>query len=208
MHDEEVAGEAHLADRVEFKLHALLLLVRQLGARPATLRALPHEVVEVVGLELDALLRGVLECVVLRVLLATELGGDGELRHDGLRVELIRLHLLRDLQRVREELGVFGEERGHLVRRLEPLLSRVDEAVLLGELLLRGEAEQHVMRVVVGRVEEMDVVRGDDLDVEFLPQFEHALHDGGLARVEATVVSSIAEPGMFVFVELWSITSR
>ena len=130
----------------------------------------------------------VLERVVLRILLAAELGGDGELRHDGLRVELVRLHLLRDLQRVCEELGVFGEERGHLVRRLEPLLSRVDEAVFLGELLLRGEAEQHVVRIVVGRVEEVDVVRGDDLDVELLPQFEHALHDGGLARVETAVV--------------------
>ena len=144
--------------------------------------------VEVVGLELDALLRGVLERVVLRILLAAEFGGDGELRHDGLRVELVRLHLLRDLQRVREELGVFGEERGHLVRRLEPLLSRVDEAVFLRQLFLRGETEQHVVRVVIGRVEEVDVVRGDDLDVELLPQFEHALHDGGLARVEAAVV--------------------
>ena len=44
------------------------------------------------------------------------------------------------------------------------------------------------MRIVVGRVEEVDVVRGHDLDVELLPQFEHALHDGGLSRVEAAVV--------------------
>ena len=84
VHDEEVAGEAHLADGIQLKLDALFFLVRQLVARPATLRALPHEVVEVVGLELDTFLRGVLERVVLRILLAAELGGDGELRHDGL----------------------------------------------------------------------------------------------------------------------------
>ena len=34
----------------------------------------------------------------------------------------------------------------------------------------------------------VDVVRGHDLDVELLPQLEHALHDGGLARVETAVV--------------------
>ena len=44
------------------------------------------------------------------------------------------------------------------------------------------------MRVVVRRVEEVDVVRGDHLDVELLPEVEHPLHDRHLARVETAVV--------------------
>ena len=169
VHDEEVAGKSHLADRVQLELDALPLLVRQLLARPASLRALPYEVVQVVGLELDALLRGILERVVLRVRLAAELRRNGELRHDGLGVELVFLHLLGDGERVREELGMLGEDRRHLVGRLEPLLARVDEARAVRELFLRRKAEENVVRVVVVRVEEVHVVRGDDGDVQPRP---------------------------------------
>ena len=83
---------------------------------------------------------------------------------------------------------MLGEDVGHLVGSLEPLLAGVYEARIVGKLLLRREAEQYVVRVVVGRVQEVDVVRGHDGYVQLRAQLDHPLHDGQLARVQAPMV--------------------
>ncbi len=207
-HDEEVAGEAHQLDRVELELDALahrrgdLAVLR--GVAPALLRARPDERLEVVRLELDSehllvaaeavevlglldvelRLQGLLVELLRVALLRAELDRDRELRHDRRRVELVFLDAVGDLARVRDQLRVLREERAHLLFRLEVLLARVDHALLVGHLLARREREQDVVRVVVLGVEEVDVVRGDDADVELLPEREHALDDLELPLVE------------------------
>ena len=199
-HDEEVAGEAHRAYRVELELDALFYVVGQLLA-PAPLRARPHERGEIFGLELYAdglvvaaeLLHpplGVhglefgLAVFSARLLLGAERGGDVELRHDRGRVELEFLDHVGDLASVRDELRVLGEDAAHVLLGLEPFLARIHEALLVAHLRARREREKDVVRVVVLLVEEVDVVRGDDADAELFAELEHPLDDLELAGVE------------------------
>ena len=208
--DEEVAGKAHQLDRVELELHAFLHVLRNdaFGVAPADLRAGPDERGEIVGLELDAKhllvsaqaveVVGLLDVELglqlllvelLRVaLLGAELDRNRKLRHDRRRVELVLLDHVRDGLRVRDDFGTFGEEGAHLLLGLEVFLAGVDHALLVGHLLARRKREEDVMRIVVRRVEEVDVVRGDDADVELLPELEHALDDLDLALVEVDEV--------------------
>ena len=148
--DEEVAGEAHQLDRPELELEPRADVVRQRVA-PAFRRARPDERGEVVRLELhpqhlvvaaEPLEVASLVLVELGlqrvraeplrvVLLAAEGRRNRELRHDRRTVEPVLLDPLGDLERVRHHLRTLGEQRRHLVRRLEVLLAGVHEALLV-----------------------------------------------------------------------------
>ena len=209
VHDEEVSGEAHRADRVQLELDAVDRLLRKILA-PALSGSLPHERREILGLELDAyrlvvsaellhapfrihpLKRG-LVVLLAKALLRAEGLGDVELRHDWIGIEPVLLDHLRDFDRVLQEFRILGEYLRHLLFRLEPLLARIHETPLLrrlvvivdlrrvAHLLSGGKAEKHVVRIVVIRVEEVDVVRGDYAHVEPLRKFYDALRDDPLA---------------------------
>ena len=150
LHDEEVAGESHFANGLQLEVHALLRLRWQRIA-PAALGARVREIREVVGLQLNAqhlvvatelvVPRELLFQVVLRELLGVgvfraELGGDAELRHDRRRIELVLLDALRDFQRVAQHLRMLRKYLRHLLKRLEPFLSGVDETSALGGFIV------------------------------------------------------------------------
>ena len=58
-------------------------------------------------------------------------------------------------------LGHVGEQLGHLGRGLEPVLDREPTPVLLRHLRTLGDADQRVVRVVAGGLQEVHVVGRD-----------------------------------------------
>ena len=128
--DEEVVREAHLADRLQLEAEAL----GQLGRRLAVAS--------------DEALLAQLDEVVERV---------PPLRHrvrrqqDPAELEL-DVAALRDLERPRERVLEPGEVGGHLLRRLEEELVRVEAPVArVLERVARLDAEQRLVRVRVRR---------------------------------------------------------
>ena len=204
LHDEEVAGKAHVADGLQLEAQALLDFRRH-AAGPAALRPGAREVLEVVRLVLDApqpleaagrvaaqRLELLAEGLPQRHLLGArrvfgEVRGNREDRHDGLRFERVLLDLRGEVERVCERLGMLREEGGHLLRRLEPLLPRVAQAPRVAVLLARVDAEQDVVRVRVLLHEIVDVVRRDDLDAEVCTEAEDLLVHPQLAGVDLLV---------------------
>ena len=206
--DQEVPRKAHGADRIELELNALVDLLRDpvrpefpVPLPPPLLRPLPDERGEVLGLELNAhdlvvaaeLLDAPLRVharerrlVVLppHVLLGAEGGGDVELRHDRVGVELVLLHPVRDGQGVADQLRVLGEEPAHVLLGLEPLLAGVDHALRVAHLRAGRERQKDVVGVVVVLVEEVDVVGGNDADAELPAELQHAPDDPELAVVQ------------------------
>ena len=200
MHNQEVAREAHSANRVELELHTLLHFVAQFLA-PAPPRPFPYEVRQILRFELDAqhllvaaeLLHAplgihrrqrYLVVPLAELLLRPETRRYVELRHDRVGVEFVLLYHVRHFQRVRQDFRALREERRHLVRRLEIFLARVDHALGVAHLRASRERQQHVVRIVVLLVQEMDVVRRDYADAEFLSELERAFEDAHLPVVE------------------------
>ena len=210
--DEEVAREAHVADRVELEFDPLPLLGVERLSRPAPRGALQREVAQVVGFEEDApqahvaVRRPALEPLErlgqeahrdrLGIGILFEVGFFGskglrnrEHRHDRRTVQLVFLDLRRDFERVGEGLRVVREERCHFVAALEPLLPRVAQALRVGFERLRGKAEQDVVRLGVLLEEEVRVVRRDDLDAEPGSEGEDLLVDAHLVLVEEAALA-------------------
>ncbi len=123
---------------------------------PALARPLPHEMREVLRLELDAdnlvvaaefrhatfrIHRRKRRLVVARaeIFFRAERGGYRELRHYRVGIELIFLDHIRDFACGGYDLGAFGEKRRHFVRGLEIFLARVDHALGVAHLRARGK---------------------------------------------------------------------
>ncbi len=83
---------------------------------------------------------------------------------------------LRDRPRVLERLGDFGEERRHLLLRLEVELARGEaEALRIVEVASRLEAEEHFVGLDVRLVEIVDVVRRDERDPRLAGELDQPL---------------------------------
>ena len=125
--------------------------------------------------------REFVEQVLLRepgavLLLGAELLGNLELGHDRRMVDRVALDLTADIHRRRHRLGIgLAENRGHLGRRLQPLLLGVEHALGVVEVLARRETDQTVVRLGVVLVHEMHVVRADHPHVVFRGQFAQVL---------------------------------
>jgi hypothetical protein len=139
--DEEVVGEAHLADRLELEAQPLV----ELGGRsPVPLREAPLA-------ELDE--------VVERIAAL----GDGELRQaDPPQLEL-DVAALCDLERPAQRVLVPREVEGHLLGRLEvELVGAEPPAVGVLEGVAGLDAEQSLVAVRIRRVEVVDVAGSDE----------------------------------------------
>ncbi len=68
---------------------------------------------------------------------------------------------MRDHERIPGRLGQIGEQLRHLGSTLEPVLGRQPAALLLADLSAIGDAQQDVVRLVVGGVDEVHVVGRD-----------------------------------------------
>ena len=200
MNDKEVSGKAHSTDSIELELDAFFNLIRKLFA-PAPLRARPNERCEILRLKLNSnnlivtaelvdasgrihIGKSRLIILLLRSLLGTEAHGNIELRHDGIGVELIFLYSVGYLERVVDELRIFGEKPAHILLALEPLFARVDHSLRVAHLRACRKREQYVMRIVILFIKKVNIVRRDYTDIELFAKLEHTLYDLYLALVE------------------------
>lgn len=118
-------------------------------------------------------------------------------------VDRVALDLVADVDGRRHRLGVgLAEDRGHLGRRLEPLLLRVEHALGVVEVLARRETDQPVVRLGIVFVHEVHVVGADHSDVVLRGQLAQVLvhvqlHgiglvvgplDGGLVELQFEVI--------------------
>ena len=75
---------------------------------------------------------------------------------------------LRDAHRVGQRLGMVGKNFRHFLRRLEVKLRQVTQPPLVGHVRSRANANHHVVRLVVGALEEVDVVGRNQTEPEIL----------------------------------------
>ena len=135
--DEEVAGVPGALDDPHLVVEALLDLGRERVA------------VTLLGpLERQMLQEGALVGVLFR---------DGKLGEEILLLE-DEVHLIRDLQRVLDEVGTVREPRRHLFRALEVEPFVVMHPVRVVAVLTEPDAEQDVVRLMILRLEEVGVV--------------------------------------------------
>ena len=70
--------------------------------------------------------------------LSSEALGYGEEGHDGVVIQRVNLHLVQNLQRIRQCLGHIAEDGVHLGLRLEPLLFGIEHARGVIQVLASG----------------------------------------------------------------------
>ena len=169
--DEEVGDEAHLrhdADLVVETGAQLFIPPRALAVAPG--EALVADLAEVL------LAQAAIGRLKLRVFLRTG------------RVEVDRdIAHVRDAQGVVAGLGQILEETPHFIGRLEIDLGGILHPVLVHEERAGPDADHHVVRVVVGLVEKVDVVRGNEAETILFSKLHHLPRAGGLLG-EAVVV--------------------
>ena len=212
LHDEEVAGEAHVAHHTELELDALQYLGIDGVAVPLH-RALHSELVQVVGLQLDtidALQTAQLLDTALAAFAALELGaevllresllvalhgaellGNLEHRHDGGVLQGVSLHLVHNLLCVGQRLGHIGEDGLHLLGGLQPFLLGVVQTVGVIEFLAGAEANEPVVGLAIVLVHEVHVVGGDDLDASFGCQAQDAFVGHLLLLIDSAVTTGL-----------------
>ncbi len=133
--DQEVAGIFHALDDAELEVEPLAVVVLGEAGGEAVrsrggARAPPRR--------------------CLRSTAASSSLADREARQDRLGRARPEGAALRDLDRVLERLGQIGEQRRHLGAGLEAVLGRELAALGLGDQLALGDADQRVVRLVVG----------------------------------------------------------
>ena len=94
-----------------------------------------------------------------------------------------QIALLGDFQRVLHRFRRVGEARLHFLRRAQiKLLRLVAHPLGVGELRLRADANQAIVRVRMAFLDVMNVVRRDELQAEILRPFDQMPVDLGLLR--------------------------
>ena len=196
--DEEVVREAHSADGLELEVYAFCLLVRECFP-VALVRSLEGEVAEVC--------HGVAEAVsavgsvlvaaagVDDVLVFLKIGVDVlhelriylENRKNGLPVDGVAFYLGGHLKGVFEGFWMAGEQRRHLLFRLDIFLLGVAEAVRVVDVGVRGEADEAVMHGAVLLADKVGVVGCDDLDAVLFCQLENAVCVVALLFIELVI---------------------
>ena len=146
--DEEVAGELHVHDDVELEGEPLVVIVSAVPRREAVMGEPGGQALA----RLPAQLLDLVHCIP---------AGNGEARQDGLSRQRPVGAADGDLDAGLGRLGQVGEQSRHLGAGLEPVLGR--EAAPLGgrEKRALGDAEQGVMRLVVGGGGEIGLVGRD-----------------------------------------------
>ncbi len=99
---------------------------------------------------------------------------DLEFRQHVAAVDVVGLYLVEHLQRVRQGLGVVGEELRHLLLALEKLLLGVAQALGVVEGGVGRKADESVVGGAVLFVHEVHVVGGHHLDAVLPGEFEDA----------------------------------
>ncbi len=165
--DQEVGREAHLQDDADLVIDLLLLALG--GARSGSARR-PR---------LATSLRNQLSSVSpFRA---------RELRQQLLVLERRRLDALGDQQRVVARLGQLSERRPHLRRRLQVELVGLElEAGRIGQGGAGLHAQQHLVRRAVGLLGVVQVVGGDQREVELLGDLDQ-LRERALLDVDAVL---------------------
>ena len=145
--DQEVAGIFHAGDDAEFEVEPLAVFLLGMTGRDAG----AGEPVREASLGALAQFAGLVHHAF----------ADRKARQDrrlGVRAEGAAL---RDLDRRGQRLRQIGEQRGHLGAALEAMLGGELAAVALRQHAAFGDADQRVVRFVVGAVGEIRLVGGD-----------------------------------------------
>ena len=95
----------------------------------------------------------------------------------------LQVALLGDFERVPDRLGRVGEARLHFLRRAQvKLLRLVAHPFRVGQLRLRADANQAIVRVRMAFLDVMNVIRRDEFEAEFLRPLDQMLVDLRLFR--------------------------
>ncbi len=165
--DEEIAGELHLHDDVELEGEAFVVVLPRVARR--------EPVMGETGLEPLARLAAQLLLFVDRLA-----AGDGEARQDGLSRQRPVGAAHGDLDAGLGRLGQVGEKLRHFGAGLEPVLGREAAAVGRREERALGDAEQRVMRLVVGAGGEIGLVGRDQRQAVPVGEVDQRRLDRGL----------------------------
>ena len=165
--DQEIIDEALLLQDEELALQPLAKLGR-IGAGAVTpVHPLLAEAAEVIIL--GKAIRG----IVVRVFWLAEFE--------------FQIAALRDAQRIIQSLGMRGKECAHLGGAFKIKLGHVTHPALIRDIRARPDADHHVMRLVMGALKEMDIIRGDQTDAK-IPGEGGECRIAALLRLDAVVV--------------------
>ena len=201
LNDEEVAWESHGLHHVQLKVDALFHLVAQrlsiefLGSVvsqfPQIFRFELDAVDAVIASEVcDTLFTLFRRQLILSVFVACKLVIElffgispadilfrseflryREERHDGVMVQAIDFHLVKNLHRVCQSFRNIRENLAHFLPCLQPLLLTVQHSGWVVQVFCRRQAEQMVVGFGVFPVHEMGIVRTNQLDAILFCQF-------------------------------------
>ena len=90
-------------------------------------------------------------------------------------VEAVYLHLIQDLEGIRQSLRHIAEDIVHLLTRLKPLLLGVEHTRGIVEVLARRETEQMVVGLRILLIHKVRIVGAYQFDAVFLRQFDEHL---------------------------------
>ena len=185
--DQEVAREAHLLDDAELVGQALTIGSGLPLSLVAVALGIPGQLLEArlqAGLGLGAQLLGLAAAFggrIGRQDRAALLGEPGAAPGDD--------------QRVVDGFGQVGEERTHLLGRLEAMFRRQAATIGLADVGALGDAEQRIVRLVERVVGEVDVVGRDQRQLAAIGQLDQRGLQLGLA-FEAVALQLDVEPAV------------
>ena len=175
--DEEISGESHLLDELDFQVETVLVFLERMSVRSVALllgdfsrpgeEALAGDLLEIVVQGFPG--RGLENRQEMNVLREREIAGRG------------------DLGRIPDGLGIFLEEFDHLGGGFEvELVAREAHPVLFADFLIGLDAEENVLRFGILAFEEVDIVGGHEREIELPGQRDDLgqdLHLGGNAVI-------------------------
>ena len=102
--------------------------------------------------------------------------------------------LVGDLERVLENVGTAGKAGGDLRSALEVQAVVVAHPIVIAAVLPESDAEQHIVRVVIGVAQKVRVVRRDHRDARFSGEIEDErvelrLDPAGVVRLDLEIVA-------------------
>ncbi len=180
--DEEIAGELHLDDDVELEGEPALIVPAGVAGREAVrLQPRPEAFASLAAQFL--------------ILVDRNAAGNGKARQDGLARQRPKAAAHRNFDAGLRRLGEVGEQRRHLGAGLEPVLRRQPAAVGGGDERAFGDAEQRVVRLIVGAGGEIGFVGRHQRRPQTVGEIDQLRFDRAL-RVEPVTLELDVEPGV------------